>query len=104
MSDKKIDFTIKHVEPATPLTFDGEKCTGCNRCVDACPIDLLMPGSVKGSPPEAAYPDECWYCGCCVMECPSKAVRLRHPLMNRAHWVRKDTLKETPENPEKPSL
>jgi len=82
------EFSIRVVEPAHPVSFDSEKCTGCNRCVDACPIDLLLPGS----PPQAAYPDECWYCGCCVMECPSGAITLRHPLMNQARWVEKLSL------------
>lgn len=86
-------FSIRTVEPARPLSFDGGLCISCNRCVDICPIDLLAPAK-KGETPYAVYPDECWYCGCCVMECPTGAVRLEHPLMNRTHWVAKNTLLE----------
>jgi len=84
-------FTIRAVAPAKPLHFDTAKCTSCNRCVDICPIDLMIPAK-KGKTPTAAYPDECWYCGCCVMECPAGAIRMEHPLMNRAHWVEKKSL------------
>ena len=88
-----MDFPLSAVEPAKPIIIDGEKCVGCCKCVNVCPIDLFIPPPGKGMPPEAAYPDECWYCGCCVMECPCKAIELRHPLMNRVRFVRKDALR-----------
>ena len=90
MADR--DFILRPVEPARPITFDASKCIGCNKCVNACPIDLLLPSPGKGEPPAPGYPDECWYCGCCVMECPTGAVSLRHPLMNQARWVEKKSL------------
>ena len=32
--------------------------------------------------------DRCYYCGACVMACPHDgAIRLEHPLMNRAKFV-----------------
>ena len=85
-------FIVQDVLPAKPITFDADRCTGCNRCVEACQIDLLIPNEEKGKPPLVAYPDECWYCGCCVMECPSDAIQLHHPLMNQARWVEKSSL------------
>jgi len=91
-SSGKNIYMIRAVEPAKPISFDGAKCTGCNSCVNACPIDLLLPSRSKGETPTVGYPDECWYCGCCVMECAFGAVKLRHPLMNRARWVDKDSL------------
>jgi len=90
---EKIPFVFRAVEPARPITFDAEICIGCNRCVNACPIDLMLPAE-SGRPPVAAYPDECWYCGSCVVECPTGAIRLTHPMMNRAHWVAKAALKK----------
>lgn len=89
MADRQ--FPIRAVEPARPLRFDKTKCTACNRCVNVCPIDLIAPAT-PGEVPVAAYPDECWYCGCCVMECPAGAVEMEHPLMNRTHWVEKSSL------------
>ncbi len=75
---------------ARPLRFDPALCVGCNRCVDACQIDVLLPNPEKGRPPLVMWPGECWYCGACVMECPRKgAISLRHPLMNQARFVEK---------------
>lgn len=81
---------------AQPLRFDSEKCTGCRRCMEACQVDVLLPGE-PGKHPVAAFPGECWYCGCCVMECPTGAIELRHPLMNRARWVKRSDLKPAEE-------
>ncbi len=62
-----------------PPVFN-ENCTACNKCVEICPGDVLREGDVK---PDVAYPDECWHCGSCMMDCPVEAVRLSLPL-----WMR----------------
>lgn len=92
MAQEKKLFQIRQVEPAKPISFDKEACIGCNKCVNSCPIDLLLPCGGKGETPSVGYPDECWYCGCCVMECPTGAIHMRHPLMNRARWIEKSEL------------
>lgn len=85
-------FFVRQPPPASPISFDETKCIGCNRCLEACQIDVLLPAAEKGRHPEVAYPDECWYCGCCVMECPTGAIKLTHPLMNQTRWVEKSQL------------
>ena len=85
------DFSFRHTPPAMPIRFDEEKCIGCNSCMNACMIDVMLPGET-GKHPIPAYPDECWYCGCCVMECPTGAIHLHHPLMNQTRWVEKASL------------
>ncbi|WP_130864285.1 4Fe-4S dicluster domain-containing protein [Bacilliculturomica massiliensis] len=73
---------------AQPLLFDETLCAGCNRCVEVCQVDIMIPNPEKGRPPVVLYPGECYYCGSCVMECPvDRALRLQHPLMNRAKFV-----------------
>lgn len=73
---------------ARPLVFDSEKCVGCNRCVNICQVDILLPNPEKGKAPIVAYPGECYYCGSCVMVCRQEgAIRLQHPLMNQARFV-----------------
>jgi NAD-dependent dihydropyrimidine dehydrogenase PreA subunit len=52
------------------MYFDEDTCTGCNTCVDVCMCDKLAPNPEKGKPPIEVYPDECWFCGCCVTLCP----------------------------------
>ena len=81
--------------PATPcesIVFDADVCIGCNRCLEVCRCDVLMPSAVKGEPPLLVYPDECWFCGVCVEHCPKPgAIRMEHPLNQRAGWKRKST-------------
>ncbi len=44
------------------------------------------------SPPIVLYPDECWFCGTCVEECPvAGAIRMEHPLNQKVGWKRKET-------------
>lgn len=98
MEDRKIQGREK--EPASeyslrqspaslnPICFAPDVCIGCNRCVQVCQCDILLPSEQKGKPPVVMYPGECYYCGACVMECPRKgAISLRHPLMNQAKFV-----------------
>ena len=92
MKDKKTS-----VQPETaalkPLTFYAEICDGCNRCVDVCQVDILIPHPEKGKPPVVIYPGECWYGGCCVAICPKPgAIKLNMPLMNRPHWKKRHPL------------
>lgn len=86
------EFSFRTTPPAQPVTFDAEKCIGCLRCMEVCQIDVFLPPAEKGQPPVVAYPDECWYCGCCVMECSRDAIKLHHPLMNQTRWVTKESL------------
>lgn len=54
------------------IYFDENVCTGCNYCIDVCMCDAFVAGPDKGSVPIMKYPDECWFCGCCVTLCPLK--------------------------------
>jgi len=43
-------------------------------------------------PPLVLYPDECWFCGTCVEECPVPgAIRMEQPLNQKVGWKRKET-------------
>lgn len=78
--------------PCDSIVFDAELCIGCNRCLEVCRCDVLMPSAAKGEPPLLVYPDECWFCGTCVEHCPKPgAIRMEHPLNQRAGWKRKST-------------
>jgi NAD-dependent dihydropyrimidine dehydrogenase PreA subunit len=78
--------------PGRPVLFNADICNGCNRCVEICPMEVFIPNPEKGKPPIILYPEECWYGGCCVEECPREgAITFNHPLMQRVRWKRKDT-------------
>ncbi|MBI2851230.1 MAG: FAD-dependent oxidoreductase [Chloroflexi bacterium] len=59
-------------------------------------------------PPLVLYPDECWFCGTCVEECPAAgAIRMEHPLNQRVAWKRKETgemFRRGMKNPPPPNL
>lgn len=87
LKDKQLKASIIPCS-ARPIIFDSEICVGCNKCVNTCQVDILVPNEEKGKPPIVMFPGECYYCGSCVMECPNKgAIKLQHPLMNRAKFV-----------------
>jgi adenylylsulfate reductase subunit B len=54
-----------------PPKFNRQACTGCGMCVEICPGDVLRMADGK---PELAYPEECWHCGACMLDCPSGAI------------------------------
>jgi NAD-dependent dihydropyrimidine dehydrogenase PreA subunit len=73
-----------------PITIVPELCTGCNRCVDICQVDVFLPSTKKLQPPIVMYPEECWHSGDCVDVCPEPgAIRLNTMEKDRVHWKRK---------------
>jgi NAD-dependent dihydropyrimidine dehydrogenase PreA subunit len=79
--------------PCRILSFDAEKCIGCNLCVNVCPLDVMIPNPTKGREPIVLYGEECWFCGGCVQECPQRALTLVMPAKQRLStvWVDKET-------------
>ena len=35
------EFQFRQTPPARPIRFDGDACIGCNRCLEACMIDVF---------------------------------------------------------------
>ncbi|MCL6479344.1 MAG: 4Fe-4S binding protein [Peptococcaceae bacterium] len=64
-----------------PPVFDLEKCKGCGKCEDLCMMDALsMEDNGAGKKiPHVKYPDECWHCGACRMDCPEQAISIVFP-------------------------
>ncbi|MCF7853917.1 MAG: 4Fe-4S binding protein [Candidatus Pacebacteria bacterium] len=54
-----------------PAVIDKNACTGCENCVEACPVDAIS--MVDG---KAEVSDECIDCGQCVDECPVDAIEM----------------------------
>ncbi len=94
MKNEKVYMIPNPPMPNNPIEFDEHICNGCNQCADICRNDVMMPNPEKGKPPLVLYTDECWYCGCCVMECKRPgAIRLVLPLNQSlpVAWKRKAT-------------
>ena len=62
-----------------PHIIDEEKCIGCRTCANVCTMDVFGPGEPK-QVPQIRYPEECWHCRACVMDCPTGAIDIRYPL------------------------
>ena len=63
-----------------PPVIDEEKCICCGTCAEVCQMDVFF-DSKEGEIPAITYPDECWHCGSCVLDCPAEgAIHLRIPL------------------------
>ena len=81
-------------EPARfdPITIDEALCIGCDRCVEACQVDVFLPRADKGAAPVVAYPGECWHSGDCVVVCPGPgAIVLEKMQDNDVEFKRKET-------------
>lgn len=89
-----IPMTPNPPTPNRAVDFNPDICNGCNLCVNVCRNDVLMPNTEKKAPPIVLYPDECWFCGGCVEECPRPgAITMVHPLGQGIviSWKRKET-------------
>ena len=53
-------------------SVSSEKCTGCEACVETCPLDAI---EVKEGL-AVIDPETCGDCGACVNACPSEAISL----------------------------
>ena len=62
-----------------PPIIDKETCNACGVCADICPTDVFKVVEKKKST-EIRYPEECWHCNACVLDCDQEAVKLRIPL------------------------
>ena len=62
-----------------PPIIINEKCTACGICADICPTDVFRIAKKKEIP-DIKYPDECWHCNACVLDCKEEAIHLRIPL------------------------
>jgi len=62
--------------------IEHERCTGCKKCYEVCPLDIIA-WDEKKNKPYVAYPEECQLCFICQEECPAEAIKVKVPV---AFW------------------
>lgn len=70
-----------------PPIIDPEKCIRCGTCADICNSHILYFNVKTKAVPEVRYPEECWHCDSCVLDCPADAIRLRIPLPYSLQYI-----------------
>jgi len=58
------------------LSLSAEKCNGCGRCVESCPVQLLMVDEKKARSNQRYDAFRCLTCQNCVAVCPQGALRI----------------------------
>jgi len=53
------------------VKVDKNKCTGCETCVEACPVEAIKMVDEKAE----VNRDECVECGTCIETCPQEAIK-----------------------------
>ncbi len=56
------------------VVIDREKCINCKGCYERCPEESF--GIDSEGKVFVKYPEECWLCGACEMDCPVKAIKV----------------------------
>lgn len=64
------------------VNVDYEKCVGCRRCYEVCPLDVYE-WDERDKCPVVSYDGECQMCFICQEECPVEAIKIRTPI---AFW------------------
>ncbi|MBW1715529.1 MAG: 4Fe-4S binding protein [Deltaproteobacteria bacterium] len=65
MAREKKEYTVFLIK------VSNERCNGCGRCADLCPVDVFEIKQRKSYP---THPANCLGCGTCVAICESEAI------------------------------
>jgi len=55
------------------VKIDLERCDGCGKCVEECPMDVFQMASNKA---QAANEEDCMTCRLCETVCPQLAITI----------------------------
>ena len=84
-------FFSKGVRSCPPSLIPN-KCVGCGTCADICNSNIFVFDRTKDKTPQVKFPDECWHCDSCVIDCPKGAIQLRIPLAFTLLHINADAL------------
>lgn len=70
------------------VVIDHSKCINCRRCYDRCPEESF--GINDKGQVYVQYPEECWLCGACEMDCPVNAIKVLYEAGTRPMFIQKN--------------
>ena len=68
-----------------PVKINQEKCSKCYKCRQICPEDVF--DSEPQQVPFLKYPEECFHCGACILDCPESCIEFDLPLPLRPRFI-----------------
>lgn len=77
-----------------PPVINQELCVKCGLCAQICPLDVIKVEKNAENEKKIVvkYPDECWHCRACAIDCPKHAIKLRYPLSHMMLHVEVDEM------------
>ena len=77
-----------------PPVINQELCVKCGLCAQICPLDVIKVERTEENEKNIVvkYPDECWHCRACAIDCPKQAIKLRYPLSHMMLHIEVDEL------------
>ena len=77
-----------------PPVINHELCVKCGLCAQICPLDVIKVEKTETNEKNiiVKYPDECWHCRACAIDCPKQAIKLRYPLSHMMLHIEVDEL------------
>jgi ferredoxin len=65
---------MNYIKGVVTLELNGEKCTGCGRCIEVCPRRVLR---IQAHKVEIINRDMCIECGACQRNCAFDAISVK---------------------------
>ena len=72
---------------AMPPVIDKEKCVNCGLCAQICCMDVIKKSEDTTGEVYVRYPNECWHCRACAIDCPKGAITMRYPLSHMMFYI-----------------
>ncbi|NLB77484.1 MAG: 4Fe-4S binding protein [Clostridiaceae bacterium] len=63
----------KYLKNVVTLKLNGDRCTGCGRCIEVCPHNVF---ELKDKKAVMINRDSCIECGACEKNCPFYAIEV----------------------------
>jgi len=67
-------LSLRYLTDVSTLKLDAEKCTGCGKCVEACPHAVF---AIENKKAHILDKDACIECGACKKNCQFDAITVR---------------------------